>query len=587
MTDDFSFNSNPGERREINRGDQFITARPVPPSFFSNEKFIVLQVGYDLRLARLDDHGKEEVVAEVQFEDSGTAKQRFHQLTENLNNENPFLRLDKWCEPGSPPIPDVLIKTKYGELNYQAALKDQRIPLRSADLYLPSEMRDPLTGLPMLAGFLRSFTPAELRSSAGVLTVAEFDIGNLGAVNEVCGTDLPNELFKKMKSIATSVHTDLKIARTGGDEFALTIIGASAEANEAVLQAFRKEYLKERDALFAELSEDKQSELTAVCEKKRIAKGRQHTTEPLDGYLSSITIDCLTASIYVDSYELNEIGVGVVLSQLLGRADSGLYGLKGSLDREFFKELMILSPPRLAETEQVTSIFETDRRSAAVLSTIDSGSLSNLEKITAALECILTAAEDTVVQPNDSNTNSQGVQIFRGNRLDSQHETGITAADLLAKVAPTGGVYALNFEKFGKINDWLGASRADLLLHKTLKYLQYELLGTRLSGSSYVVREGGRFTVRTPNADLSPIELGYLEMALETTYYFHQKAVTWEMQNLLLAPEFGEVELRETHLDPQFIASDIPLARQEKIRRDLAVGAELLRELNLTVERVS
>jgi GGDEF domain-containing protein len=373
------------------------------------------------------------------------------------------------------------VKIRIPELGSIPFKFDSKIPvLPSALSYvpLPSEIKDDTSSLKLAAGFMTALDRQNLDLNK-TLTVFECDIGNLGATNEVLGPAFADTLFKKMKDIAE--EAGIELFRQGGDEFSGLILGDSTASNHAKLKIFRDRYIQERDELLSTISEDDREKLHLACVMKQQLKKRKHLTEPLDMYLASTS---LKVSTLIDWREKNINAKGasldraVALTQILGKTDHRLYEMKDSNKRVVHQEVDELTKPRRADIEAVRVIRNADKKAAELKSLIKVPQ-SIFERIALYLELVQVSATDP----------SLGHSILRANLLDAPVSHRGAIRDVIKQFMPDATVYKLDVGSFGKINDAVGAQRADLFLRNALQVALHDTpcILTRVGGGAFLL----------------------------------------------------------------------------------------------------
>jgi GGDEF domain-containing protein len=365
----------------------------------------------------------------------------------------------------------------------------------------PSALEDETSSLKLGAGFVTVLDSKHLDLNK-TMTVFECDIGNLGATNEVLGPQFADALFAKMKNIAE--ESGVELFRQGGDEFSGLIIGDSTAANQAKLKTFRDRYLKERDNLLSEVLEVDREKLHLACVMKQQLKKRTHLTEPLDMYLASTSLKVSTLIAWREKHT-NKKGVApdraVALTQILGKTDDRLYKMKDSSARVDHQEVATLTPPRRADIESVRVIRKADKKAAELKQLIRNSSLSIFERIALYLDLVQVSATDT----------SLGYSVLRANRLDAPISHRGTIRDVIKQFMPHATVYKLDVGSFGKINDAVGAQRADSFLRNALQVALADTpcILTRVGG--------GAFLLTLPEGTLDKNQQNSLLKAIQTS----------------------------------------------------------------------
>ena len=426
----------------------------------------------------------ESLVVEVTCSGELLAGFLFNALNHVNNPLRKFETLLSDRELNNEVIERILVRTPLGSIESMFDGAAPALPTSPRHVIRPSMHRHAVTGLPLASGFIQALDNSQFEGHH-VLTVGMIDVGMLGATNKIVGPEFADILLKKIGGIAEQLGIDLY--QPGGDEFSFTMLGASAEANHQCLNQLRDLFLAERDTHLATLPEDQLAALYAECEAKRVQKGRAHSTEPLDLYLSSQTVSVSEATRLFESVDR-----GVVLLQMLGISDHAIYAMKDSAERVHHCLIAHLAPPRLADCEAVAHVRNIDQRAEELIQRFKTPNLTRFENIALHLNLALICAEDPSLDHG----------ILRDGRLDQQINPRSTLREVIFQFMnpESTGKYLIDLSPFGEVNTSVGGARADKIFGGTVIKV-YSL------GNSLLVRtSGGGVTLYLPSGGLSESE---------------------------------------------------------------------------------
>lgn len=419
--------------------------------------------------------GKEEekVVLTLTCKDNNLAKVIFDKL---IKANDPFISFQESIWETTPNV-TASIATKYGTVDFSFDKLGFQLPPSPNHIPVPSNSRDPGTGLKLRSGLIRD------EIEGAVITVGQLDVANLGATNDVCGEAFANSLFLKLGEIAEK-H-GIKLYRYGGDEFAFTVGGDSEFINILKVKNFIEEVKDTKAQMIASLDEDTLDKLDTACEAKRIKKGRQYKAEALDLYVGVASIK-----------DLPDQDLGLTIQQLVGQAEKQVYNLKQSQER--FSSVFVeeLDTPRQSDILFVENVREIDNAANEIKLKLSNPNLSIPERYYLFQELIVTCSEDVSV-------NNGIVRAEKFEPYSIYVTQGMTNPSYIVLDIPAG-----------PLNDTIGPDRADEFFSR--------LLGTTfVEGSCLTIRtSGGGFKFVIPKNNLSEQDLENLRSEVIRRNYF-------------------------------------------------------------------
>ncbi|GEM_PF-6587798 len=381
-------------------------------------------------------------------------------LTTKLGSaRNPFISFQESVWESTPGV-TAQITTKYGTVDFSFDRPGFQLPPSPNHIPLPSNSRDPGTGLKLRSGLIRD------QVEGAVITVGQLDVANLGATNSVCGEAFANCLFSKLGEIAEK-H-GIRLYRYGGDEFAFTVGGDSEFINILKVKNFIAEVKDTKDQMIASLDEDTLYKLDSACEAKRIKKGREYKAEALDLYVGVASIK-----------DLPDHDLGLTIQQLVGQAEKQVYNLKQSEKRFSSVFIELLDTPRQSDILFVENVRKIDNAANEIKQKLSNPNLSIPERYYLFQELIVTCSEDVSV-------NNKIVRAEKFEPYSIYVTQGMTNPSYIVLDIPAG-----------PLNDTIGPDRAD-------EYFSRLLGTTFVEGSCLTIRiSGGGFKFVIPENQLS------------------------------------------------------------------------------------
>lgn len=421
-----------------------------------------LQV-YSLDTTIMVSRPKEDVVLTINCRNQNESESL---ATKLKSARNPFISFQETVWESSPGT-TATITTKYGTVNFSFDNPGFKLPASQNHIPLPSDLRDPGTGLKLRGGLIRDTV------EGAIISVGQLDVANLGATNDVCGEAFANSLFLQFGEIAEK-H-GINLYRYGGDEFAFTVGSDSELINILKIKNFISEVKQVRDQMIESLPQEIKDKLDKACEAKRIKKNRPFKAEALDLYVGVVSIS-----------NKPDQDFGITIQQLIGIAEDRVYTLKQSEERFSSKFFDKLHEPRQADIVFVENVRKIDNAAKEIKELLSKPGLSIPERYYLFQELIVVCSEDVSV--NNRIVRAEKFEPYSIYITQGMENPSYVVLDIPA----------------GVLNDTIGPERAD-------EYFSSLLGSLFVEGSCLTIRtSGGGFSFVFPKNSLSEADLNDL-----------------------------------------------------------------------------